>query len=321
MSTNEKCTDNGEPSKKTYKYTFEFDGLYNTLGRVGFDSSAKLTKLSNQVRKWSVEDDGCHDLGTPTYHGWLLKNCGISILEDGESIDIGNAERRNLGEYFPDNQDGVGKLFFYYYAEVESYDYSFELNEPFDPAKLVIGYHWYVDAEGDFHEMTDLASIWYDGKNLISGDNEIDWNPATKWYCGAWVLEGGVRTRIYDSCEDDDYMDEGDEEDDERSTVSASEFFREDDEAEEDDDETEGLEIVGPNKYTCLNGEEEKVDGAIVGAKEDVLAWMKETFPGIRKSTEREMMSAWEFFYEGEIEAYETVNGENVYLAEVVSRE
>ena len=219
MSTNGNCPDNEKTSKKTYKYTFGFDGLYNTLGSVEFDSSAKLIKLSNQVRKWSVEDDGCHDLSTSTYHGWLLKDCDISILKDGEYIDISNAERRNLGEYFPDNQDGVGKLFFYSYSEVEGNVYSFELDEPFDPAKLVIGYHWYVDAEGDVHEMTDLTSIWYDGKNIISCDNEVDWNPAKKWYCVAWILEDGVRTRIYDSCKDDEpgedgheeYMDEEDE--------------------------------------------------------------------------------------------------------------
>ena len=73
-------------------------------------------------------------------------------------------------------------------------------------------------------------------------------------------------------------------------------------------------------KFTCLNDKEKKVDGAIVGAKEDVLAWMKETFPGIRKPTERDMISAFEFFYEGELEAYTTANGEDVYLAEVVSQ-
>ena len=222
MSTNGKCTDNGEPSKKPYKYIFEFDGLYNTLGRVGFDSSAKLKDLGNQVISWSVADDGCHDLGTPTYHGWLLKNCNISVLEGeeyesdkvGEDIDVDNAEKRDLGEYFPDNQDGVGKLFFYHYAELEAYAFSVELDEPFDPAKLVIGCHWFVDAEGDVHEMTDLESIWYDGKNIISSDNEVHWNPATKWWAGAWTLEDGVRTRIFDSCKDDDFMDEVDEDDD-----------------------------------------------------------------------------------------------------------
>lgn len=77
--------------------------------------------------------------------------------------------------------------------------------------------------------------------------------------------------------------------------------------------------IKDSKKFTCLNDKEKKVAGAIIGAKKDVLAWMKETFPGIRKPTERDMVSAFEFFYEGEIEAYETSDGKNLYLAEVIS--
>ena len=71
-------------------------------------------------------------------------------------------------------------------------------------------------------------------------------------------------------------------------------------------------------KFTCINDNETKVDGAIEGTKTEVLEWMKKTFPGIRERWEDEMMSAFEFFYAGEIKAYKTVGGSNVYLAEVV---
>ena len=71
-------------------------------------------------------------------------------------------------------------------------------------------------------------------------------------------------------------------------------------------------------RYTCINGREETVDGVIEGTKEQVLAWMKKAFPGMRERGESEMMSAFEFFHEGEITAYKTADGESVYLAEVV---
>ena len=71
-------------------------------------------------------------------------------------------------------------------------------------------------------------------------------------------------------------------------------------------------------KFTCINDREVKIEGAIEGTKEQVLAWMTKTFPGIRERGESEMMLALEFFYEGEITAYQTADGENVYLAEVV---
>ena len=71
-------------------------------------------------------------------------------------------------------------------------------------------------------------------------------------------------------------------------------------------------------RFTCINDREEMVDGAIEGTKEQVLAWMKKTFPGMRERGESEMMSALEFFYEGEIKAYKTADGSNVYLAEIV---
>ena len=71
-------------------------------------------------------------------------------------------------------------------------------------------------------------------------------------------------------------------------------------------------------KFTCINDKEKKVDGAIEGTKAEVLEWMKKTFPGISEPGESEMMSALEFFYKGEIKAYKTVDGANVYLAEIV---
>lgn len=70
-------------------------------------------------------------------------------------------------------------------------------------------------------------------------------------------------------------------------------------------------------RFTCINNREEMVDGAIEGTKEQVFAWMKKTFPGMRKRGKSEMMSALEFFHEGEITAYKTADGESVYLAEV----
>ena len=74
-------------------------------------------------------------------------------------------------------------------------------------------------------------------------------------------------------------------------------------------------------KFTCINDREVKIEGAIEGTKEQVLAWMKKTFPGICERGESEMMLALEFFYEGEITAYTTADGANVYLAEVVKEE
>ena len=59
------------------------------------------------------------------------------------------------------------------------------------------------------------------------------------------------------------------------------------------------------------------VDGVIKGTKEQVLAWMKKTFSGMRERGKSEMMSALEFFHEGEITAYKTADGESVYLVEV----
>ena len=71
-------------------------------------------------------------------------------------------------------------------------------------------------------------------------------------------------------------------------------------------------------KFTCLRDGGEKVKGAIEGSKEQVLAWMKRKYPGIRKAADQDMMPAWQFFYRGETTTYETPDGKEFYLAEVV---
>lgn len=74
-------------------------------------------------------------------------------------------------------------------------------------------------------------------------------------------------------------------------------------------------------KYTCMDFAGNKVEGAIEGTKKQVLAWMKETFPGLHHPTPKEneamMVGAFFFFFEGEITEYLTADGEEVYLAEV----
>lgn len=72
---------------------------------------------------------------------------------------------------------------------------------------------------------------------------------------------------------------------------------------------------------TCINNHEGKVDGAIEGTKEEVLEWMRGRFPGLHERGEEEIMSAIEFFHEGEIKAYKTAQGETVYLAEIKKKE
>ena len=74
-------------------------------------------------------------------------------------------------------------------------------------------------------------------------------------------------------------------------------------------------------KFTCINDKETKVDGAIEGTKAEVLEWMRNAFPGLRERRENELMTAVEFFYEGEITTYKTAKGKNVYLAEVGKEE
>ena len=69
------------------------------------------------------------------------------------------------------------------------------------------------------------------------------------------------------------------------------------------------------NKWVCRRQGNFGVRGAIKGTKDEVLAWMKKTFPGLRERGESEMMSAMEFFHKGDITAYKTTDGESVYLA------
>lgn len=57
--------------------------------------------------------------------------------------------------------------------------------------------------------------------------------------------------------------------------------------------------------------------GAIEGFKKEVLAWVRERFPGL-KSGSSEFIAAWEFFYEGDIDSYVTDEGKTVYLVELV---
>lgn len=74
--------------------------------------------------------------------------------------------------------------------------------------------------------------------------------------------------------------------------------------------------------FTCMDFDGNKVEGAIEGTKKQVLAWMKETFPGLHRPTSEEeeamMVGAFLFFFEGEITEYLTADGAEVYLAEVV---
>ena len=77
------------------------------------------------------------------------------------------------------------------------------------------------------------------------------------------------------------------------------------------------VEMKEVKKFTCLDHEGNKPKGAIEGTRNQVLAWMKKTFPGIRKAADQDTFPAWQFFYKGETTTYETQNGDNLYLAEV----
>ena len=60
----------------------------------------------------------------------------------------------------------------------------------------------------------------------------------------------------------------------------------------------------------------DRVDAAIEGTKEQVLSWMKNAFPGLRKSDDQEVDTIWAFSRSGEAKTYETPDGNKVYLAE-----
>lgn len=74
-------------------------------------------------------------------------------------------------------------------------------------------------------------------------------------------------------------------------------------------------------KYTCWKDENSKVEGAIVGTKEEVLAWMQERFPEMKPECGQDedgLVLAWVFFYEGDIDSYVTKEGESIYLVELI---
>lgn len=81
------------------------------------------------------------------------------------------------------------------------------------------------------------------------------------------------------------------------------------------------MEMKEVKKFTCFTIEGEKAKGTIEGTKKQVLDWMKKEFPGIRKAADKEMMPAWQFFYRGETVTYETTDGKELYLVEVVEEE
>ncbi len=68
--------------------------------------------------------------------------------------------------------------------------------------------------------------------------------------------------------------------------------------------------------FTCLTEEGDRVEGAIEGTKEQVLSWMRNAFPNLRKAEDQEVDTIWSFFCDGEAEVYETSDGNKVYLAE-----
>ena len=77
------------------------------------------------------------------------------------------------------------------------------------------------------------------------------------------------------------------------------------------------VEMKEVKKFTCLDHEGNKPEGAIEGTKAQVLAWMKKKFPRIRKAADQDLMPAWQFFYKGETTTYETQDRDNLYLTEV----
>lgn len=207
MRTNEECPDNGKTPKKTYKYAFEFDGLIATIGRVEYGSGAELVSHINRAISWRYDEDDETGMGMG-FWGWLLKNCEISTWDYSthkwEYIHIDDVEKRDLGECYPDEKSAGAKRFFYCTRASLRYGFSFELDEPFDPSKLVIGYRWYVEPEGCVNQIANWESVLYDGKKILSDVNEVCREDGTTGHCEAWILEDGVRTRVCGGCERDD---------------------------------------------------------------------------------------------------------------------
>jgi hypothetical protein len=69
-------------------------------------------------------------------------------------------------------------------------------------------------------------------------------------------------------------------------------------------------------KYTCWKDENSKVEGAIEGTKEEVLAWMLERFPGLKPDADPSLW-VWEFFNNVETEHYLTDEGSTVFLVKL----
>ena len=205
----------GKPPKKTYKYAFVFDGPVATIGRVECGSDAELVSHINRAKSWryDVDDEDGMNMG---FWGWLLEHCEITTRDDSthkwEFINIDDVAKSDLGECYPDEKGAGAKRFFYCTRAFLRYGFFFELDEPFDPTKLVIGYRWYVDPEGCVTQIANWESVLYDGKKILSDDNEACREDGSTGRCEAWILEDGVRTRVCSGCERDDEDEEDDEE-------------------------------------------------------------------------------------------------------------
>ena len=71
------------------------------------------------------------------------------------------------------------------------------------------------------------------------------------------------------------------------------------------------------NKWVCRRQGNFGVRGAIKGTKDEVLAWMKSHFAGLRPcDAEHRVAPAWIALYKGEAMIFETAKGEELYLVE-----
>lgn len=83
---------------------------------------------------------------------------------------------------------------------------------------------------------------------------------------------------------------------------------------------------MGDKRYSCfisLEPEFKKADGAIVGSREDVLAWMRAKYGDelLDDPGEDQMMHAAAFFYKGDCSEFWLKSGGEVYLAEILKTE
>ncbi len=58
------------------------------------------------------------------------------------------------------------------------------------------------------------------------------------------------------------------------------------------------------NKWTCRCAEHVRIEGAVEGAKDEVLDWMKSHFPGLRE-TDESQIEQWYCDYKGDVRQYE----------------